>query len=106
MERVHFLRKPTGLIITRVNHKDFKDKKGAKVGRFNWSTGQIVTAANWIKGNIKRDQPTTGISTYPTIRRYLEAIRTVCVNHLSCNVDANRLRHELVKLTKRHVQQP
>ncbi len=107
MERIHFLRKPTGLIIVRVNHKDFPS------GRFHYSTGQNVTEANWVvtvkdkdvkgttAGSVKRDQDVKGISTYKSLRSYLEAIRAVCEAHLGGYINALKLKAEIEELSKR-----
>lgn len=100
MERVHFHRKESGLIIVRVNHKQFKG------GRFNWSTSQTVSEQNWENGTIKRDKPTQCITTYPTMRRYFDAIKTVCINHLSGHINADRLKTDLSKLTRTHLPEP
>lgn len=99
MERVHFLRKPTGLIIVRVNHKHFPS------GRFHFSTGQNITDTNWNDGSIKRDQPVKGITTFQSVRKYFDAIRNVCDTHLNGHIQESRLRNELLELSKRQPKQ-
>ena len=94
MERVHFIRKDTDLILLRVNHKGFPK------GRFNYSTGQKVTSQNWKDGALKRDQPTRFVNTFPKLRSYLEAIRAVCEKHCAGEVAESKLRAELQALAQ------
>lgn len=94
MERVHFIRKDTGLILLRVNHRDFKG------GRFNYSTGQKVSAQNWQDGALKRDQPTQWVKPYPKLRHYLEALRAACERHCAGEVSEPKLREELAAVAQ------
>lgn len=94
MERVHFIRKDTDLVLVRVNHKAFPS------GRFNYSTGQKVSTQNWQDGGLKRDQPTQWVKTYPKLRAYLEAIRATCEKHCAGDISEARLRSELQALAQ------
>lgn len=92
MERIHFVRNASGLVLVRVNHKGFKN------GRFTFSTEQKVTSQNWDQGALKRDQPTRFIPTFHKLRSYLEAIRTACEKHLVGEVNGEKLKRELLAL--------
>src|SRR5690242_3164930 len=94
MERIHFFRKPSGLIMVRVNHKDLPS------GRFTYSTSQKVTADNWKDNTVKRDQPTRWVAYYPRVRAYFQAIRETIDRHLVGRINPKKLIEELQALAK------
>jgi site-specific recombinase XerD len=94
MERVHFHREKSGLLTLRLNHKFFKG------GRFSYSIGETVTDKNWENGSFKRDQPTQMVTTFKSLRYYIEGLRAACQKHMEGSINSDKLRKELDAIRK------